>query len=67
MHEIINDIVDNYDRIKNGEWRGQKNNVDFYIKGEDVVILTDSNEFVTVMKGGINNERVKNARGKKVR
>lgn len=64
MHEIINDIVDNYDEIRSGTWRGQENEVDFYIKGEDVVVRSKEKEFITILKGGVNNARVKNARNK---
>lgn len=64
MIKIINDIVDNYETVKIGAWRGQTDEVVFYIKGDDVVICKQDNEFVTVMKGGANNARVKNARNK---
>lgn len=67
MHLIIDDIVDNYELIKIGDWRGQENEVLFYIKGEDVVILSKDKEFITILKGGVTNERVKNARVEEVR
>lgn len=38
----------------------------FYIKGDDVVFAKGENEFVTVLNGGVNNERVKKARKPKV-
>lgn len=34
----------------------------FYIKGNDVVVAKQNNEFVTVMRGGITDGWVKNAR-----
>lgn len=49
-----------------GNWRGQEDDVLFYIKGEDVVVTKQNDEFITVLKGGVNNARVKNARNKKV-
>lgn len=61
--EIIKDIVINHDQpIRIGYWRGQQDDVLFFIKGDDVVVVKTSGEFVTVMKGGVTNVRVKNAR-----
>ena len=59
---IICDVKDNAEEIRIGFWRGQKNDVLFHIKGEDVVITDQNNEFITILKGGINSVRVKNAR-----
>ena len=59
---IIGDVKDNAEEIRIGYWRGQKNDVLFHIKGEDVVITDQNNEFITILKGGINSVRVKNAR-----
>lgn len=64
MHTIIDDIVNNCETVKTGTWRGQTEEVGFYIKGEDVVICSKENEFITILKGGVNNGRVKNARNK---
>lgn len=61
---IIDDIMATAEQTKIGFWRGQKEDVLFYIKGEDVVITDKNNEFITLMKGGATNERVKNARNK---
>ena len=44
----------------------QQNPVLFHIKGEDVVITKQNGEFVTIMKGGIANGRVKNARKREI-
>lgn len=65
MKEIIDDILVNHDEIAQGNWRGQDGTVDFYIKGEDVVVV-NGNMFVTILKGGVNNARVKNTRKRKV-
>lgn len=59
---IIDNIVDNASETRIGSWRGQKENVIFHIKESDVVITKQSGEFVTILKGGIENGRVKNAR-----
>lgn len=66
MREIITDIIENYDDYAEGEWRMQKGTCSFYIKGEDVVVVNSENKFVTILKGGITNARVKNARKRKV-
>lgn len=62
LEDIIHDIVLSRDEIRIGKFNGQANNVLFYIKGEDVVITNQNNEFVTVMKGGITDGWVKDAR-----
>ena len=54
-----------YDEIREGEWRGQEGLCDFYIKGEDVVVICQG-KYVTTMKGAVINERIKNARRKKI-
>ena len=66
FQKIINNIQTSPDRIAEGNWRGQEDDVLFYIKGEDVVVTKKNDEFITVLKGGVNNARVKNARNKKV-
>ena len=63
MKEIINNICREPDVVKIGTWRGQKEEVLFNIKGNDVVITKQDGEFVTVLKDGvINSAGVKNAR-----
>lgn len=62
FQSIIRNIIDNYDEMRIGEWRGQNEDVLFYVKGKDVVITKQNGEFVTVLKGGITNARVKKAR-----
>lgn len=64
--DIIQDILENETDVRIGEWRGQPEDVVFHIKGDDVVITQQSGEFVTILKGGINNARVKKARNGKV-
>lgn len=59
--EITQDIIQNYTELRHGPWRSQPGECDFYIKGEDVVIV-NGGHYVTTMKGGIHNARVKNAR-----
>ena len=66
MRNIILDVIDNHDDYAEGSWRGQNEPVKFYIKGEDVVVVNSKNEFVTILKGGVDNERVKKARKSKV-
>ena len=65
MEEFILDIVDNHDDAAQGYWRGQTGLVDFFIKGNDVVIL-NKQRFVTILENGVQNERVKIARKRKV-
>lgn len=63
FERTILDIVNNCDEIIRGiEWRGQKDLLTGYLKGEDVVLVNNNDEFVTVLKGGVENARVKNAR-----
>lgn len=64
MQRIINNIVSNAEEVRIGYWRGQDKDVLFYIRGEDVVITKQDNEFISILKGGIDNARVKNARNK---
>ena len=36
------------------------------VKGDDIVVESSSGEFVTILKGGVTNARVKNARKSKI-
>lgn len=65
LKTIIKNIINNYDEKASGEWRGQEGRVDFFIKESDVIVV-NGNEFITILKGGVNNERVKDARESKV-
>ena len=62
FNKIINTIVDDHEEVSVGEWRSQENEVYFFIRGEDVVVTNQSKEFITILKGGITNARVKRAR-----
>ena len=66
MKQVILDIVDHADEKVGGEWRGQEEAVLFHIKGSDVVVTRENGEFVTVLKGGAENARVKKARGQQI-
>lgn len=63
MKQVILDIVDHSDEKIGGVWRGQEEAVLFHIKGQDVVVTKESGEFITILKGGVENARVKKARG----
>ena len=62
MRMKIDSICTTADTIAHGDWRGQPKPVKFYIKGDDVVVTTEDDVFITILKGGISNARVKNAR-----
>lgn len=57
----INRIVNDADERRYGDWRGQEYPVVFHIKGDDVVVESKDGEFITILKGGVSNARVKNA------
>lgn len=65
MRHIILDIADNADEIREGGWRSQEGDCQFYIKGSDVVVAKGK-EFITILKEGVNNERIKNARKREI-
>lgn len=58
---LTSDILQNSEEIRYGDWRMQEGLCEFHIKGADVVVTNHGN-YVTTLKGGINNARVKNAR-----
>lgn len=62
FQNIIDKIITSSDEVRIGEWRGQKDEVLFYIRKSDVVITKQTGEFITILKGGVENVRVKNAR-----
>lgn len=65
--EITKDTVYNYDqKIKLPGWRGQNGPVLAFIKDDTVVITSEDLEYITTMEGGVNNERVKNARKREI-
>ena len=51
-----------YDEVRTGEWAGQEDEILFFIKGEDVMLVKKNGEFISLFKGGIHNARIKNAR-----
>ena len=61
LRSIINGIIDHSDAVDFGDWRGQPNPCTFYRKDNDVVIVNADGEFVTILKGGGNNKRYRNA------
>lgn len=64
MRTMIDTICTEAEETVKGEWRGQSEPVKFYIKGDDVVVTTLDDVFITILKGGTSNARVKNARRK---
>lgn len=62
MRHMILNIVENANDIRKGNWRGQDQEVLFYIKQNDVVVAKENGEFITILKDGVGNERIKNAR-----
>lgn len=67
LKTIIAGIVSDYDQVRGGDWRGQDDDVLFFVKGYDVVIVNKNGKFVSILKGGVTNARVKNARIIKIR
>ena len=66
--EITKDIQENKDEMRRVEWLFDKETkkrtveVTAYIKGNDVVLVSDNSEYITTMKDGINIKRVKGGR-----
>ena len=60
---IINDTIENPDEKRYGFFRGQDEEVVFYIKGKNVVLTKKDGAFITILPGGTTNGRVKNAFG----
>lgn len=65
---ITEDIRNNADEVRRVAWLFDKDTgkrtveVNAYIKGNDVVLVNDDNVYITTMKDGINNTRVKGGR-----
>ncbi len=55
--------IDEADRVDGGNWLEQPNPCVFYLKGDDLVIVNAYGQFVTVMKGAINNKRYRGGIG----
>jgi len=60
LRHLIAEITTSPDRVVEGIFRGQ-GAVKFFIKGEDVVVTTPTEDFVTILKGGVQNPAVQRA------
>lgn len=65
--DLSKDIRDNADEVRRVPWLFDKDGkrtveVNAYVKGNDVVLIDDENRYITTMKDGINNNRVKGGR-----
>ena len=60
LRHLIAEITTSPDRVIEGTFRGQ-GAVKFFIKGEDVVVTTPTEDFVTILKGGVQNPAVQRA------
>lgn len=61
--DITKDIYKNADEVRRVVWAFDKNGnrtveVNAYIKGNDVVLVSDDHSYITTMKDGIHNKRV---------
>lgn len=59
LREIINDIVTGHDAIRLVDFAGQDDLCYGYIKGMDVALYDRDGKFVTIMRDGANNLRVR--------
>ena len=62
FRRIIQNITDHATEQRIGDWRGYSDEVVFHILGDDVVITEKTGEFISILKGRINNAGIKNAR-----
>lgn len=62
LEQIIDDIFNNSTEKRIGAYSGQSGDVIFYIKGKDVVVTKPNDEFITILKEGVDSARVANAR-----
>ena len=60
LRRLITEIITAPERVVAGTFRGQ-GAVKFFIKGEDVVVTTPIEDFVTILKGGVHNPAVQRA------
>jgi len=60
LRRLIEEISTSAERVVEGTFRGQ-GAVKFFIKGEDVVVTTPTDDFVTILKGGAHNPSVRRA------
>jgi len=61
FYTIAAGIIDGADDVITREWRSQPGTCTFYHRGNDVVVVNENDEFVTVMRGGSNNARYRRA------
>lgn len=64
LKKIVSGIKEHCDIVRIGAFNGQLEECLFYIKGDDVVITKQNNEFITVLRGGISDAWVKKSRRK---
>jgi hypothetical protein len=60
MRRLITEIITTPERVVAGIFRGQRA-VKFFIKGEDGVVTTPMEDFVTILKGGVRSPAVQRA------
>ena len=60
LRRFIAEITTSPDKVVEGIFRGQ-GAVKFFVKGEDVVVSTPAEDFVTILKGGVHNPAVQRA------
>ncbi len=60
LRRLIVEITTTPERVVEGTFRGQ-GAVKFFVKGEDVVVTTPTEDFVTILKGGVGNPAVQRA------
>ncbi len=65
VNNITDEIYNFSDEVRTGRWRGYDGDVDFSIKGDDVVVSRRS-VFITILKGRVSSGMVKNARKRKI-
>jgi hypothetical protein len=59
FRDEIHRIYDDPDRTFEVDWRGQEGKPVALLKGDDILLLKKNGEFITLMKDGVNNERVR--------
>src|SRR5262249_6048566 len=60
LRHLIAEITTSPDSVVAGTFRG-RGAVKFFLKGEDVVVTTPTEDFVTILKGGVQNPAVQRA------
>ena len=62
FRNMLQNMFNEPDEIRQGSWRGYDQPVLFYVKGADVLIVQQNGEYITTLKGGVDNARFANAR-----